>query len=134
MNDRNLRCNINNNVFKNYADKIKVYLKSSNSKGANYDPHRNVGFVSTNSNPLTVKALITQIAPETKLAKEIGHFISGAILATIYSKDVTLIRSASKIEYNDEEYSVYNKALGNRIQITDTGVGFHKVVLFRKGD
>ena len=133
LNDRNLRCNLNNQIFKKFADKLYVYLKQTNTKGSNYDPYRNTGYTESLSAPIIVKGIVRQVSPESKLAKEIGHFISGTIQFICNEKDVSLIKNAEKIEYKDVEYSVYNKALGNRVQITDTGFGFYTIVLFRKG-
>ncbi|MHA2012774.1 MAG: hypothetical protein ACTSWG_10445 [Candidatus Helarchaeota archaeon] len=131
--DRNLKCNISEQIFKKYSDKIYIYLKKTHTKGSNYDPYRDIGYATVNSSPIFVKGIIRQINSNTKLAKEIGHIISGSIDVLIKDKDVSLIKNAEKIKYNNNEYSIYNDALGNRVQIQDSGFGFHSVILFRKG-
>lgn len=133
INDRNLKCNINSQVFKKFSDKIYVYLKKTNVKGENYDPYRNTGYTETLSSPIIVKGLVRQISPESKLAKEIGHFITGTIEVIVKDNNANILKNAEKIEYKNNEYSVYHKALGNRFQIQDTGIGFKRIVLFRKG-
>lgn len=134
MMDRNLKCNINYQLFKRFADKIEIFLSNSNTKGSNYDPYHNTGYVTTNSNPIFVRALVKHLSPESRALQEIGITESGTIECTINEKDVTLFKNANKIKYDNEEYSIYHNNLGNRFQIRKTQTGFYSVILFRKGN
>ena len=131
--DRNLHEKIITSTFKSYAEIVWIYIKDSHSKGANYDPYRNTGQTTSNQNPLPVKAIVRQIQANSLIMRELGLTISGALELIIKETDVVLIKLAQKCKYNNIEYSIYNKALGNRVQIYKRPFGFFRIVLFRVG-
>ena len=131
--NRNVEYYITNSAFSNYAEKIWVYLKDALVKGSNYDPFRNTGYTKSNQNPLSVKAMVKQLQANSLIMRELGLTVSGSIEVIIKRKDVALIKLAEKITYDNIEYSVYNKALGSRIQIYKKPFGFYHVVLFQVG-
>ena len=128
---RNFHKQIHDTVFTEYAETLWVYLKASNSKGSNYDPYRNTGYVKTNQSPEPVKAYVRQIKGNSLIAREIGLSQSGAIEIIIKSSDANLFRICEKIKYNDVEYTTFNKALGDKVQIYKSDFNFSRVVLFR---
>ena len=132
--NRNVNYNITNSAFDDYSETIWVYLKSGNTKGEDYDPYRNVGYTKTFESPYPVEAMIVPVQPNSLIMREIGLDEAGAIYTIIKNQDVNMIKSAEKIEYNEETYSVYNKALGNRIQLLKRPFGFWRVTLFRVGN
>ncbi len=134
MNDRNINQFIDNTLFANLAKTVWVYLKSSNSKGVNYDPYNNVGYTKTNQAPQPVKALVRQIQGNSLIARELGLVHTGAIEIVVKEKDVNLFKICQKIKYKDLEYSPFNKALGNRIQIFETEFGLYRIILFKSGN
>lgn len=132
--NKNIKSKILNDAFKDYSDTIWVYLKKTNTKGSNYDPYRNTGYTTTQQSPYSIKAIISQQIPYSLSKSEIGLVTSGAISIIIKKADVNAIKFSEKIEYDSEEYTVYSKALGNRVQITKRPGDFYRVILFRKGN
>lgn len=132
--NRNIDNIIDVNLFKEYAETVWVYLKSSNSKGSNYDAYRNTGYTKTSQSPEPVKAHVRQILGNSLIAREIGLVESGAIEIVVSSSDVNLFKFCDKVVYNDEEYSIYNQALGNKVQIFKSEFNFSRVILFRQGN
>ena len=130
--NRNIPKNLRTSIFNEYNETIWVYLKASNSKGSNYDPYRNTGYTKTNQSPEPVKAYVRQIAGNSLIIREIGLSQTGAIEIVIKSSDANLFRMSEKIVYNDVEYTPFNIALGNKIQITKTQFNFSRVILFRR--
>lgn len=132
--NKNIAKFIYKNTIKEYNQDILVYLKSSNTKSTNYDSYRDIGFVETYQNPIVVKAKIKQVSGSSLVVREIGLSSSGAIYAFVNKQDSELLKIASKIEYNNEFYSVYNKALGDRFLVTDLDFNISKVLLFKMGN
>jgi hypothetical protein len=131
--NRNLHSQIEEKVFTEYSETIWVYLKKTNTKGANYNPYYETGMTKTRQSPIPVKAIVSSRLPWTLQQKEIGLFTDESISCIIKKSDVNAIKFADKIKYNEVEYSLYSKALGNRSSIQPRGFGFYRVVLFRKG-
>ena len=134
MFNKNINSQIEHSVFKDYSETVWVYLKSSNSKGSNFDPYRNIGYVKTNQSPISVKAIVHPLSGSSLIVRELGLTETGSIELIIKKQDVNLFKMCQKIKYDDEEYSTYNKALGNRIQITKRSFDFYRVLLFRRGN
>jgi hypothetical protein len=120
-------------VFNSYSETVWVYLKSTNTKGTDYDPYRNTGYIKTQNNPEPVKAHVRQLQGNSLIAREIGLVESGAIEIVIDDRDENLFKICEKVVYNNIEYTPYNKALGNRMQIFKSPFNFSRIVLFVKG-
>jgi len=129
--NRNIHNKIKETIFKEYQETVWVYLKASNAKGSNYDPYRNTGYTETNQSPEPIKAHVRQIRDNSLVAREIGLREAGAIEIVIESSKKNIFKICEKIKYNDVEYTPFNKALGNRVQIFDSPFDFTRVVLFR---
>jgi len=120
-------------VFSDFAQTIWVYLKSSNSKGATYDPYRDIGYTKTSQSPLPVNAYIRQLTSSSLIVRELGLTQSGAIEIVVKEQDMNLFKICDKVIYNSVEYSPFNNALGNRVQITEIPFKCYRIVLFRVG-
>ena len=120
-------------IFSDWVEEIWVYLKATNTKSGSYDPYLNVGFTKTQQNPIPVKAYVRQLQPNSLIMRELGLTISGAIEIFVSDNDAELLKIAEKIIYKYGEYSIYNKALGSKFQITQLPTGHSRVVLFRTG-
>ena len=131
---RNIHRKLYETIFPSYSETVWVYLKASNTKSSSYDPYRNTGYTKTNQSPEPVKAYIRQIQGNSLVAREIGLTQSGAIEIVIKSSDENLFRICQKVKYNNEEYTPFIKALGNRIQIFKSPFDFSRIVLFRVGN
>lgn len=132
--NRNIHQQITDNAFNDYAETIWIYLKSSNSKGSNFDPFLNVGYTTTNQNPEPVKAIIHQISGSGLIYKELGLVNTGTLEVIVKTTDVNLFKIAQKIIYDEIEYTPFNKATGNRVQIFKRPFGFSRIILFVKGN
>lgn len=128
---RNFHNQIKTNIFNNYSETVWVYLKGSNVKGSNYDVYRNTGFTKTNQSPEPVNAHVRHIQGNSLIARELGLVETGAIEIVIDSQDENLFKICEKVKYDENEYTPFNKALGNRIQIFKGEFNFTRIVLFR---
>jgi len=132
--DKNIHTTIVNSAFNDYSEKVWVYLKSSNSQGSTFDPYRETGYTKSNQAPIVVMAIVHPISGNSLVARELGLAESGSIELIVKRKDVGLFKICQKIEYDGLEYSTYNKALGNRIQITKRSFDFYRVLIFLRGN
>ena len=119
-------------IYKDYAENVCVYLPNSKTKSASYDPFRDVGYIETNLNYMTVKAIIRDAKPEELIMKNIGLVYSGAKKLVIKDSDVALVKISNKITIDSVEYYVYNDAVGNKFQILGQQFGYSTVMIFRK--
>jgi hypothetical protein len=131
MNLDNINQDLFNDLFKNYAEKVQVILRTSKIKGDNYDKFRNVGYDKSFQNPLFIKAIKRTISSNSLIIRELGLLESGAIQIIIRENDVSLLKTSDKLIIDNIEYTAWNKALGNRIQIYKLPFKYSKVVLFR---
>jgi len=132
--NRNITKQILDTAFKDYAETFWIYLKKTNTKGANYRPSWNVGKTTSLQNPLPIQALVSTRIPWALQQGEIGLISYSSVSIIIRKQDVNAIKFAEKITYNEEEYSARSKALGNTVTIKPKGLGFYSVVLFKLGN
>jgi len=119
-------------IYTEFKDKIEVYLKGSKIKGQYFDKYTETGYVITQQNPVFIKAIVRDVKAEELITKNIGLTSFGAKKIVIKERDVSLIKDASKIVINEEDYYVYNDAVGNKLQIADDKLGYFTVLLFKK--
>lgn len=131
MINHNIDQNIFEQLFKDQSIKIRVILRSSKTKGANFDKFRDTGYQQTHQNPLFVQALPRTVSPNSLIIREIGLTESGAIQIIVQDKDASLIKLADTVIIKDEKYTPWNKALGGRFQIFDMPFNYKKIILFR---
>ncbi len=129
----NIDSKIFDQIFRQHHKKASVYLRSSKTKGDNYDPFRKTGFDVTKQNPLTVKVLTKIESPGSLTYNEIGLVNAGALSIILQDRDVALIKNSEKIIISGLEYYVYNDAIGSKFLIFPTQFAkFSKVIIFRK--
>ena len=131
---RNLQATVKENLFKDQEETVWVSLKGTNTKGVNYDPDYNTANTVTLKNPFPIKAMVRHLTAESLVMREIGLKENGAIEIAVDRSRTNFFRIAQKIEYNFREYSLYNDALGNRVQISVGPLNLDKIVLFLKGN
>jgi len=119
-------------IYKEFKDTVEVYLKGSKTKSANYDKYTNTGYINTQQNPIFIKAIIRDVKAEELITKNIGLTSYGAKKIVIKERDISLIKDASRIVIDEEDYYVYNDAVGNKLQIADDKFGYYTVLLFKK--
>ena len=98
----------------------------------NYDKFRDVGYVITKQNYITVKAIVRDAKPEELIMKNIGSVATGAKKIVVKNSDVTLIKLSNEITISDVNYYVYNDAVGNKFQILGDQFGYSTIMIFRK--
>jgi len=123
--------NLFEHVFKSQSVKVRVILRTSKTKGANYDPYRDTGYQQTHQNPVFVQALTKTVSPNSLIIREIGLTESGAIQIIVQNKDADIIKLADTIIIKDIKYTPFNKALGGKVQIFDLPFNYKKLILFR---
>jgi hypothetical protein len=119
-------------IYTEFKDIVEVYLKGSKTKSVNFDKYTNTGYIIGEQNPIFIKAIIRDVKPEELITRNIGLVSTGAKKIVIKERDVSLIRDASRILINSEEYYVYDDAVGNKLQIADDKMGYFTVLLFKK--
>lgn len=131
MDLRNVHQKIKEVAFGETVETLWVTLPSGKTKSASYDPNRQTGFTITNSSPEPIDAHVRQIAGNSLIAREIGLTQSGAIEIVIDDSSVNFFKICEKVLYDDNYYTPFIKALGNKIQIYKAEFGFTRIVLFR---
>lgn len=121
-------------IFRDYAEDISVYLRSSTTKGNNYNPKYNVAYTKTNQNSLTIKALIRDEQADKLIIKTLGLVAVGAKTVTIKNADVDILKLAERITIRNTNYEAYSKAVGKKFQVYDAQFGYSKVILFKSGN
>ena len=129
--DKNINKFINDKIFKEFNQKIAVYLHTVKTKNGNFDPFRNTGYKLTKSNPIFVKAVVRDVYPDKSILKELGVVITGAKEVIINKKDLNVFKLARRIVIDDIDYTLYNKSLGNKITLINLPFNFSKIVIYR---
>jgi len=120
-------------IFRRTAVRAMVTLRSSKTKGANYDPSRNTGYDHTNQNPFAVDVLPRTVTAGSLMYNEIGLVKAGAIQIIVSNNDVSLIENSEEIAFNNVNYYAYDDAVGNKFLIFPTQwAKYSKIIIFRK--
>lgn len=123
--------NLFEHVFKDQAKKVTVILRSSKTKGENFDKFRDTGYQQTHQNPLFVKAMTKAVSANSLIIREIGLTESGAIQVIVHDNDAELIKLADTVIIKNVKYTPWNKALGGKFQIFDMPFNYKKIIVFR---
>lgn len=121
-------------LFRTYAEDVDVYLQSSHTKGEDYDPAYNIREERTLQNARTVKAMVRDKSSNSLIINKLGLTALGAKSVVVQEMNVSLLKLAYKIIINDEEYTPYHEAVGNKFQVIDDGFGYNVVILFKSGN
>jgi len=131
---KNIQFHTKKTLIDGFGETIWVYLKGGNSKGTSYDPFRNTGYTTTQQSPIPVKAKVRALSPDSLIRREVGLITIGAIEIQVPECSVGIIKIAERIDYKDEKYSTYNKALGSNVQLINHEFGISKIILFKLGN
>ena len=121
-----------NDIFYGNTTDVYVYLKASQTKGANFDPERQAGYITTTQNPIIVKAIVRSVSAERMVLKEMGEYISDSLELLIKSKDIDTIKLSERIVVRGEDYYKYHDAIGEKLMIWRRPFGYYRVWIFRK--
>jgi len=129
---KKLTKNFANKVYQEFKETVTVYLKGSKTKSSSYDKFTDTGYTLTQQNPIFIKAIIRDVKAEELITKSIGLTSFGAKKIVIKERDVSLIKNASRIVIKDEDYYVYDDAVGNKLQIANDKFGYYTILVFKK--
>jgi len=121
-------------LFRTYEEDVDVYLRSSQTKGGDYDPAYSVRQEKTLQNPITIKAMIRDKSSSSLIINKLGLTALGAKAVVVQEMNISLLKLAEKIIIKEEEYTPYHEAVGNKFQVTEDGFGYSVVILFRSGN
>jgi hypothetical protein len=120
-------------IFRRTAVRAMVTLRSSKTKGANFDPSRNTGYDHTNQNPFAVNVITRTVTAGSLMYNQIGLVKAGAIQIICSNNDVSLIENSEVITINDVNYYTRDDAVGNKFLIFPTQFAkYSKIIIFRK--
>lgn len=119
-------------IYREFQENVAVYLKGSKTKSVNYDKYTDTGYTQTRQNPIYIKAIIRDVKAEELITKNIGLTAYGAKKIVIRASDVSFIKNADTIVIDNNDYYVYNDAVGNKLQIADDKLGYYTILIFRK--
>ncbi len=118
-------------VFEDFCDTIFVYFPKTKQRSADYDPFRDEGYTYSYQNPIPVKAIVRDATPMSLFYRNIGLVEDDAKEIIIKGDDLNKIKIAEKLLIEGNFYSVYNKALGNRVSIFKRPGNFYRIVVWR---
>jgi len=121
-------------LIRDFGTSVDVFLRASKTKGINYNPKYEAGYVITNQNPITIKAYLRDKSEDSLIINQMGLVAVGAKELIIKENDASYFLLAEKVKINDETYEVYSKATGNKFQCYDLGFGYKAVILFKAGN
>lgn len=121
-------------IFRTYSKDVDIYLQSSHTKGEDYDPAYSVRKERTLQNPRSIKAMIRDKSANSLIINKLGLTALGAKSVVVQEMNVSLLKLSRKIIIDEEEYTPYHEAVGNKFQVTDDGFGYKVVVLFKSGN
>jgi hypothetical protein len=113
-----------------YNTKIYIYF-STKTAGSDYDGEE-LNYTYTNLNPITIRAIVTDISPEALVWKQYGLQEIGAKEVICEDKYSEWFKKCNKIVIDGDEYSVYKESLGNRVIIQKRPFRLIRIILQRK--
>lgn len=126
------RKNFARSILEDYKEKIFVYLPGASTKSSSYDKFRDVGWTVGIQNPIVVKAFVRQMVSNELVVKQLGLVSIGAIKITVKNMDVPLFKLATRIVYKDEDFYVYNDAVGKKMLVIELDDNYSEITLFKK--
>lgn len=119
-------------ILKDYNEKIQVYLPGAKTKGTNYDKFRDIGYTVAQQNYLTVNAYVRPMVSGELVFKQLGLVAIGSVKITVKNNDVNLFKLANRIVIRNEEYYVFNDAVGKKMLLVQLDENYSEITLFRK--
>lgn len=119
-------------IFSDYNEKIYVYLPGATVKGTNYDKFRDTGYTKAQQNYLTVKAFVRPMVSNELVVKQLGLVAIGSVKIIVKNNDTSLFQLASRIVYKNEDFYVYNDAVGKKMLMIELDDSYTEITLFKK--
>ena len=119
-------------ILDDYKEKVFIYLPGAKVKGTNYDKFRDVGWTVGQQNPIVVKSWVRPMVSNELVIKQIGLVAIGSIKVVVKNMDVPLFKLASRIVYKNEDFYVYNDAVGKKMIMVELDSNYSEITLFKK--
>jgi predicted ribonuclease YlaK len=135
--DRLFRCFKKNvcDQFKRFGEDVSIYLRSTKSKGDNYDPIRNTGYAVGHQNPISIKAWVRQPSQDGKLLQQIGLVENHPMEIIVFEKDINTVIEAERLVIKGKDYHVRSDAVGNRVSKIERIYGLARIIIWiKEGD
>jgi ribosomal protein S17 len=129
--DRNIRQKLRE-LYRDRAEKVAVFLRTSKTKSANYDKYNDTGYTVSQDNPVWIKAITHTHTVDGLIYKGLGLEEVGAKTIIIKKSDLSLIEICEKVEIDGKEYYAWKDTVGDKIQVYETEFDFVRVIIFRK--
>jgi len=113
-----------------FSTKVYLYFATLVA-GEDFDPYES-NYQHQVLNPITIKAYVSQVAPNTLVFKEIGLHETGAVQVITEEKHRGWFENASKIVIEDNEYQVFRFGTGSRSFVQSRPMKLVKIYLTRK--
>lgn len=115
---------------KDFTTKIRIYM-SSKTASEDYDNYEN-NYSYTNQNPITIKAYVRDLLPETAFWKQYGLHMSGIKEIITEDRFIEAFENCNKMEIDNIEYEVFKSGTGNNVSITKRPFKMLRVIVSRK--
>lgn len=110
-----------------FTSKVQISF-GTKSAGEGFDTYEK-NYTTSYLNPITIKALVRSVSPQSLVWKKYGTTKVGSIQILTEKKYKRWFELASKIVYNDLEYTVFKDATGSNSTIMDYKGNIISVVL-----
>jgi hypothetical protein len=119
-------------IFQRVQEKIFIYLPGASVKGPSYDKFRDVGYAKGQQNYQTVKSWVRPMVSNELVVKQLGLVSIGAIKVIVKNIDVPLFKLASRIVYKNEDFYVFNDAVGKKMLMINLDDNYTEITLWKK--
>ena len=119
-------------ILSDYSEKVFVYLPGASTKSANYDKFRDIGYQRSIQNYLTVKAWVRPMVSNELVVKQLGLVSIGSVKIVIKNNDVALFKLASRVVIKNEDFYVFNDAVGKKMLMVELDDSYTEITLFKK--
>jgi hypothetical protein len=119
-------------IMKRVKEKLFIYLPGASIKSASYDKFRDVGYQRSVQNPIVVKAWVRPMVSNELVVKQIGLVSIGSIKVICKNNDMALFQLANRIIYKNNDFYVYNDAVGKKMLSIELDDNYTEITLFKK--
>ncbi|MGD2072058.1 MAG: hypothetical protein PVG65_01025 [Candidatus Thorarchaeota archaeon] len=119
-------------IFREFGQRIKIYLRGTKTKSARYDKYTDVGYTTTKQNYYSPKAIVRDAQSNELILKNIGKTVSEVKKLVVEDRVIDLLKNSEKLVIGDYDYYVYDDAVGNKLQILGDSFGYTTIMVFRK--
>ena len=90
-------------LIRDFGTSVDVFLRASKTKGINYNPKYEAGYVITNQNPITIKAYLRDKSEDSLIINQMGLVAVGAKELIIKKNDASYFLLAEKVKMDENK-------------------------------